>query len=218
MSFFTNLTAVQKFLITLTWKKIFQVSVFLIIVGISWVMYETRESIFGFISLPRLASHAPGRFGISRKTATDLAAQVDKSGIIIAIQLTIVDFQKNTKSIIYTYTDNPNVSEIYKRFEEGGFVDLPIFSSDIQNNRRMVDLINGEFVCVPYSDTLVFRIVPESGKYISTVCESGIPPLYGKFTGIISVYLKINPAPEEVDQIRALAKGLSASIYEKDFR
>ena len=82
----------------------------------------------------------------------------------------------------------------------------------------MIDLINGEFVCSPFTDTIGSKIIPELAKHIHTVCANGIPPYYGKFLGIVSIYTKRAPLPEEQDQIRSIAKNLSSMIYDNNFK
>lgn len=215
---FSKLAAAQKFLNMLTWKKIIQMSVFLLILAVFWMTYETRTSIYEFAIQSKLSIKTPVNVKLSKKTISEIIANVDKSDLIIGMQVTIVDFQKNRRMVIYTYTDDINIGKIWQEFESKGLIELPVFNSDIQNNRRMVDLINGEFICNPFSETIGAKLSPEAGKYVSTVCANGIPPFYGKFTGLVSVYTKKVPSSEEVDQIRTLTKSLSDAIYERDLK
>ena len=80
----------------------------------------------------------------------------------------------------------------------------------------MSKLINGEFICDPFKDTIAYRFAPSADSIVATVCANGIPPIYGKFTGILSVYLKRVPTQEEIDRIRTLSRDLSLEIFERD--
>lgn len=217
-SFFEWMAIFQKFLNTLSWKKILQFTVFMFVIGLTWSAYETRESIYNFVKQSKLALHAPSSVRLSKRTIEEIKNSVDKSNLISGIQVTVVDFQKNTRTVIYTYSDDKNVDEINQRFSDSGLIDLPLFNSDVNNNRRMVDLINGEFICNPIQETIAGQLAPDITKYITTVCTTGIPPFYGKFTGIVGVYTRREPTPAEVDQLRNLVKTLSADIYDNDFK
>jgi hypothetical protein len=213
-----KLAAIQKFLKVLTWTKIAQTMAFLFVLGLAWSAYETRQSIYNFASQSKIATRTSIPVKLSKKTTDSIIATVDKSDLIVAMQVTIVDFQKNTRTMVFTYTDDENIRLLWAAFEEKGLNELPLFNTDLVNNQRMVDLINGEFICNPFTTTIGYKISPFADKYISTVCANGIPPFYGKFTGIVSVYTKRTPTPEEVDQIRTLTKSLSATIYDRDIK
>lgn len=214
----SKLTLLQKLLVILSWKKLAQFTVFLLMVFLAWLTYETRDKVYEVLTQPKIQNRSILVTKISKPVQDQIEAAVIKSDLINAIQITMVDFQKNSRTVIYTTIDNPELEKAYKKFADLGFVELPLFNSDLINNKRMVDLINGEFICNPYVDTIGARIVPESTKFISTVCANGIPPYYGKFTGIVSIYTKRPPTPEEIDQLRTLAKTLSTTIYEKEFK
>lgn len=212
-----KLSFVQQFLKALTWTKLAQLTVFLVIVALAWAAYESRESLYNYVTRTKISTSVYF-VKVSKHTSESIKATVDKSPAIVGAQIAIVDFQKNTREVVYTHTDNPELKKIYEDFEKNNAFDLPLFNADVANNKRLVELINGEFVCTPYAETIGYRLVPESGKYIITVCSVGIPPFYGKFSGIVSIYINKALTAEEVDQLRILAKTISTAVYEKDFR
>lgn len=216
-NFSDKLEGIKEFLDVLSWKKIAQVSVFLAILLCAWASYESRESIYNFVKNSKLSNQSP-TISISKITASDIQGIVDKSELIIGIQIIIVDFQRNTRSVAYTYTDDTGLRNIYDNFQKNNIFDFPLFTNDESNNKRLVELINGEFVCVQFHETMSAKILPAADQYIKTTCSTGIPPFYGKFSGVVSVYTKRTPSAEEVDQIRGLAKNISAIVYERDLR
>jgi len=213
-----NLTNIQKFLNILTWKKILQLGLFLFVISLALVTYELRESIYNYANQTRLSRVGPPVEKLSKKSIENVDNAAKKSSIIIGIQVVVVDFQKNTRTPIYTTTPDPVLASIYEQYVKTSISDAPLFTTDVVNNRHIVDLINGEFICYPFSESLVSKYAPEAGKYIHTACAVGIPPYYGRFTGSVIIYVNRQPTAEDVDQIRNLAKTLSTSIYEKDFR
>lgn len=217
-SFLSKLSALTGLLKTLSWLKIAQLVTLIFVLFLGWSTYELRENIYSYITQPRLTQHAPTTVKLSKKTTNTIVSSVNKSDLIVGIQVTIVDFQKNTRTVILTHSDDRNILEVYEAYKDKGTLDFPVFNTDVTNNKRMIDLINGEFVCSPFTDTIGSKIIPELAKHIHTVCANGIPPYYGKFLGIVSIYTKRAPLPEEQDQIRSIAKNLSSMIYDNNFK
>jgi len=213
-----KLSVVQSFLKTLSWQKIAQLTVFFFLVGLAWATYENRQVIYNFASQPRLTRHTPTIQTLSKTTTEEIDTIVKKSKLIVSIQIILVDFQRNTRHALYTSIDDVELKAVYESYAQGSFAEISLFNNDLLNNRRLVDLINGDFVCTPFVETAGARVLPAAAKYITTSCSVGIPPFYGKFTGIVHVYLSRQPTPEEVDQIRTMSKNLSSNIFDRDLR
>ena len=213
-----KLSIVQSFLKTLSWQKIAQLTVFFFLVGLAWATYENRQIIYNFASQPRLSRHTPVIQSLSKTTTEEIDSIVKKSVLIVGIQVLIVDFQRNTRHSLYTSIDNTELKIAYETYSQGSFAEISLFNNDLINNRRLVDLINGDFVCSPFTDTIGAKLVPTATKYINTTCSVGIPPFYGKFTGIVHVHTSRQPTPEEIDQIRTMSKNLASNIFDRDLR
>jgi hypothetical protein len=213
-----KLSVVQSFLKALSWQKIAQLTVFFFLVGLAWATYENRQLIYNFASQPRLSRHTPTIATLSKTTTDEIDVIVKKSVLIVGIQVILVDFQRNTRHALYSSIDNVELKATYEAYAQGSFGEMSLFNNDLLNNRRLVDLINGDFVCTPFADTAGAKILPAATKYINTTCSVGIPPFYGKFTGIVHVYTSRQPTPEEVDQIRTMSKNLSSNIFDRDLR
>jgi len=217
-TFIEKLLALSQFLSKLTWKKIFQLAILLLVILLAWATFDNREYLYTSLNGPMLPQLSPSNQKLSKHVTDQINDAVMRSELIVGIQVTIVDFQRNTRMIIYTNIDNPQLKELYNRYNSGSIAEVSLFDDDEKNNKRLVNLINGEFVCNPFKDTIAAKLVPEGEKYVRTICANGIPPRYSKFAGIIGVYLSREPTPEEVDQIRTLAKQLSSEIYDHDLK
>lgn len=219
MSGFTDkLTGVHKFLDILSWKKIFQLAAFLFVVALAYGTYELRESIYNYANQTKISKTSAIIQKISKQSMAEVDEAEKKSDLIIAIQVVIIDFQKNVRIPVYTASTHPELKRLYDEYKKNAIAEVPLFSGDVTNNKHLIELINGEFTCYPFSETLVSKVLPESGKFINTACAIGVPPYYGKFSGSIVFYLKRAPTPSEVEQIRALGRTLSANIYDRDIR
>lgn len=209
---------VRKFLSVLTWKKIIQLIVFLFIMGLTWATYENRGAIYGFASQKRIDPTSPHVRELSKGPQKEIGTVVEKSASIVAMQVVLADFQKNERVIIYTYIEDEAVElkNIWLKYSSNAVGNMALFTNNVADNKVVVDLINGEFNCRPYIETVNIRLAPESGKYIKYTCSNGIPASFGRFTGIIVVYLKHQLTPEEYDQIKSISRSLATNIFEKD--
>lgn len=133
---------------------------------------------------------------------------------IVAIQIVNVDLNRNIRYIIYTSIKSPEVNKLYSGFLDNNIaIEAPVFiDSDVQNT-RMIKLINHEFVCSSFKDTISYTFIPEVAKYISTVCAVSIPPSHGDFVGIVGIFLKNPPTDIEKDIIRTETKDLAEAAY-----
>jgi len=91
---------------------------------------------------------------------------------------------------------------------------VPMFTQDDKNNIRMTKIINHEFVCAPFIETVNYKYMPLASDHVSTVCDVSIPPSFGHFKGIVEIFLKSPPNDLEKDMIRIMGKEVSARIFE----
>jgi len=215
-----SLEKVQTLINSLTWKKIAMFSVLTTIIGFSIAIFENRNAVYNFVSPIWIEKDVPSTSKtISKGSIDQIDAVVNKSDLIVAIQVTLVDFQRNTRTVAHTSIDDPGLKTVYSQFIKSRVpIEMPLFTADMINNKRVVDLVNGEFICNPYKETIAAVLVPESSQYISTLCANSVPPYYGRFSGIISVYLKREPTNVEIEQIRNVAKTLGLVVFNNDLR
>lgn len=209
--------AAQGFLRILSWQKIAQIAVFLFVVMLAWGIYENRESIYQFAGQQKLPLNTSVT-KLSKQSTDMIGSAVLRSDIIIGIQILIVDFPRNTQHIIYNNIDNLTFREVYDKYNAGAISEIPLFNDDIVNNRRLIELINGQFVCSPFQTTITGKLFPMANSVVSSVCSNAIPPRYGNFTGTVNVYLGRQPTPEEFDQIRTLTRYIGSQIYDNDLK
>jgi hypothetical protein len=212
-----KIESIQTLLSSLTWGRIAMLATFLVVVGFSYAMFDNRFAVYEYIGNVKTIPPAKS-IKISKETRDAIDGVVAGSELINAIQITLVDFQRNTRTIVFTKIDDPRLAELYKKFEDRSPTELPLFNTDIINNQRLVNLVNGDFICNPYKDTIGAKLIPETTQYIHTVCAGPVPPFYGRFSGIISIYLTKQPSPVESEQIKVLSRNLGLSIYNNDFR
>lgn len=147
------------------------------------------------------------------KTDIERATKVEDN--VVAVQVVTIHFYRNIRTETYTYINSPILQSMYDKFMSTKVVEIPVFNNNAENNKNMLKLINGEFVCVPFSESMAGKYVPSASDYVEYVCSIGIPPHhYGEFIGILSVYLKKIPNKEDHNMVFLFIRELSNKIYD----
>ena len=153
--------------------------------------------------------------GLTAHTIRQIDSIGDSSDNIMAIQVVRVDLPKNIRSVRYMYIKDSTLKKLYNVWIEARLSpDYAVFSADTPDNNRLVKLMNHEIVCTPYAETMSYRVSPETGRFVSTMCAIGVPPSYGKFSGIIGIMLQRPPSENEVSVIETYLKQISMEVYE----
>jgi hypothetical protein len=164
------------------------------------------------------------KFAENLKTTTDTGLtthtieEIDSIGVadsnIMAIQIVTADMPKNTRRVIYMYIKDPMLKKIYNTWINTRLSpDYAIFTADTPDNNRIIKLVNHEIVCTPMSETMTYRVYPEVGKYVSTMCAVGVPPSYGKFVGIIGIMLRTPPTETELSIIESSLRHMAMDVF-----
>lgn len=203
-----------------TRRKKLQLFTFLTIIFFFALVSVFRMKIYDYITEIKIHSSSPSVTTLTYNTQSQLNHIVEFYPHISAITVTMVDFRKNERYVIHASVYNPMLKDLAIRKGIGTYPPQaqPLFTNNNAYNKRLIELINGNFICRPYLETPGISDVPGSEKYISTVCSKGIPPHYGKFVGIISIFLSKEPNSLEVDQLRTLLNTLSSTIHDRDLQ
>jgi hypothetical protein len=151
---------------------------------------------------------------IGQSLQENIDATVSRNPNIVGIQVVKVDLAKNIRYIAYTSLGNPAVEKLYNTFVTNRVTrEVPVFTGKNYQDSRIISIINHEFICYPFKETLSYEFIPELDKYITTVCSTTIPPHSGQFEGFIAIFLKEEPTPTVKDLIRIESIRLSADSY-----
>lgn len=167
---------------------------------------------------------APGTAEVSTKLSVapsirnEIDLSVRKNDDIVGIQVVTINFQKNIRLETYMSIDDPILQSIYDKFVATSVIDTPLFDETELNNQRVLRLINGEFVCVPFEQTPAFKYGPAAKQYVKNVCAIGIPPYnLAEFSGILTIYLNKDIKDLNKEELFFFARNLSLSIaYDND--
>lgn len=213
-----KLDNVTQLLKILSWRKIIQLAVFLLVCGVAYGFWENRIVIYNTLKVgAKVESDEPMRINLSTGTLLYLNDSVVKSKDFIAgIQIINVDFKKNIRSTSHFTFGDQRLRGDYEKYQALRIAPLPLFTSVENANQKIINLINGEFTCDDFEKTVSAGTMPGAADYVSKVCAISIPPYYGRFSGYMNVYLLKNPSQAELAIIRQLSRDISLKIYEND--
>lgn len=138
-------------------------------------------------------------------------------GAANGVQVISVDLNKNIRYIVYARWDTPELLKLYKKFSDNQITtEIPVFvKGDIAQNMRIIRLMNHQFECSPFNQTLIYKLSPGAADHIATVCSISIPPAFAEFKGIVSVSLSKEPTDAEKEAIREILTDMSNMIYKE---
>lgn len=205
---------VEDFTDKLTLRRVFMLLMTGLLVSFTALMYENREQFFQAAVASLMNTSTISTWEPTETTQQQLKNLVRNSGTIKFAMVTEVDLEKNRRTPKFWYLDDPE--EIFIRAKANTMLPQAVFDYDPKNTQQMVAVINNEFVCNKFSDTVYQRFFPDLGKRMPVICRLAIPPFYGRFVGIMTIGLRHPPSQEELDSIRLEASRLSVEIYLRD--
>jgi hypothetical protein len=209
-----NVTSLLKIL---SWQKILQAVALILIVGLAYSFWENRITVYNSLKVgARVEVEQPLVITLSPGTTRMLEESTQKMSNIVAVQVINVNFKKNSRNTAYFASGNPAVKAEFDEFQNRKITDTTLFNSSEINNQKIINLINGEFVCNDFKDTVGAKLMPKAQDSVATVCSISIPPFYGRFSGYLNIYLSKKPTLEEISMIKQVARDLSLRIYETD--
>jgi len=202
---------ILKILRALTWRRVGHIAVLNFLAFVSVIAWLDREYLAGIIQPAKLSTELrPLKLTDVRRQAVDEVLLL-KGHIISAVGIASVDAPANTRKMIYFRSSESAVQNQYEQSVESRVSEnVPLFGRHVDDNKVLIQLINGEVVCRPYGETIASRYLPGAAKYM---CSVGIPPGYsGRFRGIVFVMLRVMPSDDEEHRVRLILRDLSRRL------
>lgn len=202
---------ILKLLRALTWKRIAQIGVLSLIFIVIQIVWIDREYLAGRIQPSKLSiDNAPLELK-DVSTAAIGKILTEKRTTISSVGIISVNAQGNTRKVIYFDSNDRDLLNKYKEDVENRVTqDVPLFSSNTVDNTVIIRLLNGELVCRPWAESVASRYLKNVD--VRYVCSVGVPPEYGRFRGIVMVFLRVDPDEYEGHRIRVMLKDLSFKL------
>lgn len=153
---------------------------------------------------------------LSKDSKSALKTLVEKSPNIAAIQVVNIDFKRNERYTTYFVSSNELFLREFADYQKSKSKNTVLFGDDEQANDRLVRIINNNFICDPYSNTIAAKAYPQTGEHVEKVCTMSVPPFIGHFVGYINVHLYNELSKAEEDALKLTVSTIASSIYQRD--
>lgn len=127
-----------------------------------------------------------------------------------------VDFKQNIRATTHRDYKDAEMELSWKQWLEENGATAALFTENEEANQRIINLINGQFTCVPIMQTAAGVLIPAVKDYVVTACSIPIPPGYGDFIGFVNIFLRVSPTLHQIKIIKEGAEKLSLEMYERD--
>ena len=172
----------------------------------------------------RLELRLPSLRSISEASKDEVRQFVTDHPDVIGMQILAADFIMNERINTFVYHHDQVLMADWNEYAGRTGGRAPLFSSDvneesrIRTNTRYTRIINGEFVCLEWKDTLGFRVLGENFKAkVVQFCQKAIP-VTGPFSGYSAVYLSRAYTGAELEKFEAEVEALNTRIWERDIK
>lgn len=204
--------AIIKLLKVLTLRRIGLLALFEVIAIAGGFAWDSRDYIRGVIQPARFSvDTAPLTIDEMRTQAADKALETGPA-FVSTIGIVSVNAPANSRKIIYFRSNDANVQRQYDMALASRVgVEVPLFTSNAEDNTTLFRLLNGEMVCRPWEQSISSRYLKDVN--IRHVCAVGVPPGFsGRFRGIVFIYLRSAPDDAGLHRIHILLRNLSFKL------
>lgn len=189
-------------------------------------IYAPVEGHYTYNAAPKLGGVAfpPFGFVLGTESQEQVAHIVKKYGMVGA-GLTITDFEKNERPLVWWMVDKLKFPEFYNEYKtiqdsrksrkERSYA---IFTEDEKLNRVVSRLLDGQHVCEPIRNTLLYKMMPNSESTIDRICYAAIPPYGGAMSGYLTLFIPRGLSDEQLGEIRSAMIEVQLDIFNRDIR
>ncbi len=125
-----NITSLLKIL---TWQKILQAIVLILIIGLAYSFWENRVTVYNSLKVgARVEIEQPLVIVLSPGTTRMLEdSTIKMGGLIIGIQVMNVNFKKNTRNTAYFASSDAILKADNENFQKNKITDTTLFNSSL---------------------------------------------------------------------------------------
>jgi len=156
---------------------------------------------------------------LSTESASDLIAFAKNHSNIVGVSAVTVNLAKNSVHTTYFKGLTPQMESMWNNYESHRASAPAAYASTATLNARITSLINGNFVCSKFEDTLNYKFFPDAIAFSPWICSIAVPPGFdksGDFVGYVNFFLAQPPADRDQKALAGDAVILASTIYKRD--
>lgn len=180
---------------------------------VTLAVYENRQKVYDQFAMGKYS----GDFVLqmpSEKGRKILADFTNKYQSIAMVSLIDADPVDNTRRLIYRSYKNQVLQKIMEDNDRDnpGNSGGPLFTSNAENNKQILAIMNGEFFCAPGTNSILSTNFQGADKIVVYQCRVPLPPAFNKATGWFTIHLTAWP-DSKIDEIKFDALSMSLAYY-----
>lgn len=218
MDFKSALPLFERILSWLTFRRVFTLSVTAIVLITCVTLFENRTQLANSVrhrgNVERVISDEP--FKVSENSQAEIKQFINKNKDVGVIVVMSVNMRALQRQPVYMYSNDPSLNELIESYSKSTNMSHPLFTNEESNDSQMIGLMNGEFQCVKFEETVNAIIFPGIKGKIKGICRVSLPPYHGQFAGYISILTTEMPSSYKQQELRLEMVQLATSLYMAD--
>ena len=208
------LVSLEELIHTLSFKRIFLISLLVAFSLILHLAFENRNSIFTKVISKQTSDAISLNWELS-DSSKEMLSNLNTFDPVVYVGLVDVDLKKNRQHFKWFTTNNEsldkNISLITSKT-----LPKPVFDYDTKNTQQMVAILNNEFNCVSSTETPISTWGSIVLQQMPVICRIAIPPYVGKFVGYMVIGVSRSISRNELDSLKMEATRIGIEIYVRD--
>jgi hypothetical protein len=208
-----------KIMRAMTLGRVMATAFLAVVFVLCYILWDGRQLIVDKVMVSGITKRSGASIVAMEETRAEVIRAVERSPLIIGVQLVNVNFSANTRSTAFFFSERKGLQDRVNASLDALVSPSPaLIKNDLENNMRLINLMAAEFICYETKVTLLARIVPDLALSAPYMCSISIPPYEGNFSGYLNLLLERAPGADEVTELRSIARLLAHSIYDRELR
>jgi hypothetical protein len=217
MDYKKALPLIDKFLGWVSIKRVVMLALIIVVCITTQTIFENRAQLSeGIADRGKEHNVFDAPIKLSKNSEEAIKNLVNNHSEILLATVMSVNMRALQRTPVFFYSGDAQVTKMIDGQLSQRTGTLPIFTHDEKADGEIVGLMNGDFSCVKYSDTVNASIFPSLVGKVKLLCRVGLPPYKGNFSGYISLLVMDLSGPYKEDEIRLELTKVATDIYLSD--
>ena len=208
------LLSIEDLIKTLSFKRVFLISLLVAISLLLFLVFNNRNILFNKAITSTAKNEIYYEWDFS-KQSKDLLTTLNFFEPVIFTGVINVDLKKNRRNVKWFFSNDSEIMDIVNIITVKT-LPQPVFDYDTKNTQQMIAVLNNEFNCVRTKDSTLSQWGSAINNKIPIICRMAIPPYVGKFVGYLVIGIGRTMSKNELDSLKMEASRIAIEIYIRD--
>ena len=208
------LLSIEDLIKTLTFKRVFLISLLVAISLLLFLVFDNRNILFNKAITSTAKNEIYYEWDLS-KQSKDLLTTLNFFEPVIFTGVINVDLKKNRRNVKWFFSNDSEIMGVVNVITVKT-LPQPVFDYDTKNTQQMIAVLNNEFNCVRTKDSILSQWGSTINNKMPIICRMAIPPYVGKFVGYLVFGIGRTMSKNELDSLKMEASRIAIEIYIRD--